>query len=239
MDVRAGRLDGIEFVADGRLARVMNVNFLRRALLSVGLVAAVWAGEPRNLSVLKQEIVNYVDSGEYAGDMKAAVAPALDYLNSRLARRLPGERLAVVLDIDETVLSNLPEMRENDFGYLPAKWDAWVARGEAPVIEPVVAFYKAARAAGLEVVFITGRKESDRPGTEKNLKAAGMGDYAGVWLKPNDAKITTQQFKTETRRKLQAEGRVIIANLGDQESDLAGGFAERTFKLPGPFYQTK
>jgi acid phosphatase len=102
-----------------------------------------------------------------------------------------------------------------------------------------LAFYKAARAADVEVVFITGRKESDRPGTEKNLKAAGMGDYAGLWLKPNDGKMTTEQFKTETRRRLQVEGRVIIANLGDQESDLAGGFAERTFKLPGPFYQTK
>jgi predicted secreted acid phosphatase len=156
-----------------------------------------------------------------------------------LARRLPDERLAVVLDIDETVLSNLPEMRANDFGYLPAAWDAWVARGEAPVIEPVLAFYRAARVAGVDVLFITGRKESDRPGTEKNLKGVGMGDYAGLWLKPNDVKMTTEQFKTETRRKLQAEGRVIIANLGDQESDLAGGFAERTFKLPGPFYQTK
>jgi hypothetical protein len=29
---------------------------------------------------------------------------------------------------------------------------------------------------------------------------------------------------------------VIIANLGDQFSDLAGGYAERTFKLPNPFY---
>ena len=27
-----------------------------------------------------------------------------------------------------------------------------------------------------------------------------------------------------------------IANLGDQESDLIGGHAERTFKLPNPFY---
>jgi acid phosphatase len=51
--------------------------------------------------------------------------------------------------------------------------------------------------------------------------------------------VTTEQFKTETRRKLQAEGRVIIANIGDQDSDLAGGSSERTFKVPGPFYQTK
>jgi len=29
---------------------------------------------------------------------------------------------------------------------------------------------------------------------------------------------------------------VIIANIGDQDSDLDGGFAERHFKVPNPFY---
>ena len=28
----------------------------------------------------------------------------------------------------------------------------------------------------------------------------------------------------------------IIANVGDQESDLTGGGADRSFKLPNPFY---
>ena len=28
-----------------------------------------------------------------------------------------------------------------------------------------------------------------------------------------------------------------IANVGDQPSDLAGGYAERTFLLPNPFYR--
>ena len=202
---------------------------------AVGLVAA----EPRNLSVLKQEIVAYVESGEYAADVEAVVAPAREFLAERVARKAAGERLAVVLDIYETALSNLPHMRSFDFGYVPTEWDAWVARAEAPALAPVLAFFQAARKAGVEVFFITGRKESDRPGTEKNLRAAGFGDYAGLVLKPNGAKVTTEQFKTETRRKLQAEGRVIIANIGDQDSDLAGGSSERTFKVPGPFYQTK
>ncbi len=204
-------------------------------LLAFGLRAA----EPRNLSVLKQEIVAYVDSGEYAADMKAAVAPAAEFLAERVAGKAAGERLAIILDIDETALTNLPHMRALDFGYVPPEWDAWVAKGEAPAIMPVLELFRAARRAGVEVIFITGRKESDRPGTEKNLRAAGFGDYEGLWLKPNGAKITTERFKTETRRKLQAEGRTIIANVGDQESDLAGGFAERKFKVPGPFYQTK
>jgi acid phosphatase len=43
-------------------------------------------------------------------------------------------------------------------------------------------------------------------------------------------------YKAAARARLAAEGRVIVANIGDQESDLAGGYAERTFKLPGPFY---
>ncbi|MBC7369399.1 MAG: HAD family acid phosphatase [Undibacterium sp.] len=205
----------------------------------MALFVAAGAAEPRNLSVLKQEIVAYVDSGEYEADVKAAVAPALEFLAERVARKATDERLAVVLDIDETALSNLPHMRAFDFGYVPPEWDAWVARGAAPAIAPVLAFFQAARRAGVAVIFITGRREKDRPGTEKNLHATGFGDYAALWLKPNGAKITTEKFKTETRRKLQAEGRVIIANVGDQESDLAGGFAERTFKVPGPFYQTQ
>ena len=34
----------------------------------------------------------------------------------------------------------------------------------------------------------------------------------------------------------QVLGYLIILNVGDQESDLTGGFADRTFKLPNPFY---
>ena len=37
--------------------------------------------------------------------------------------------------------------------------------------------------------------------------------------------------------KIAAMGYWIIENMGDQPSDLAGGYAERTFKLPNPFYR--
>jgi hypothetical protein len=57
---------------------------------------------------------------------------------------------------------------------------------------------------------------------------------ADLWYRPDSAQITTEQFKIETRNKIQAVGYVIIANVGDQKSDLAGGFAERAFKLPAP-----
>ena len=41
------------------------------------------------------------------------------------------------------------------------------------------------------------------------------------------------------RRRIAEQGYTILLSMGDQESDLAGGYAERTFKLPNPFYLTK
>ena len=38
-------------------------------------------------------------------------------------------------------------------------------------------------------------------------------------------------------RRSSSEGYTIVANIGDQPSDLDGGFAERTFLLPNPFYR--
>ena len=86
------------------------------------------------------------------------------------------------------------------------------------------------------MIFLTGRSERLREATEKNLKAVGCGDYFRLICKPNDSKDPNAGYKSAERARLEAEGCVIIANIGDQESDLAGGHAERTFKLPNPFY---
>lgn len=193
--------------------------------------------EPANLSALKEELRAYADDGRYAAGVARVAAEARAWIETRA--RSGDARLAVVLDIDETVLSNLDHMREWDFGYHPPTWDRWVAAADGTPIEPMREVFRAARAAGVAVFFLTGRKTSDGPGTVENLRATGMGDYVALHLKPNGYPGTTQAFKTETRRAITAEGWTIIANIGDQQSDLDGGFAERTFKLPNPFYLTK
>jgi hypothetical protein len=40
------------------------------------------------------------------------------------------------------------------------------------------------------------------------------------------------------RRTITRRGYRILANLGDQLSDLTGGYAERRYKLPNPMYFT-
>jgi predicted secreted acid phosphatase len=214
---------------------------LRVLLLVFSVVAAVGAPptsrEPANLDVLKHEISAYVDTGKYHEDVAAVAAEATAWLERRAAQG--GTRLTVVFDLDETLISNWSHMKQMGFAYVPAAWSAWVRSGSAPAIEPMREVYRTAGRLGLEVVFLTGRGETDRAGTEKNLRAIGCGDYAALLCQPDGSKEGTGKFKAATRARLEAEGRVIIANIGDQESDLTGGHAEKTFKLPNPFYVTK
>lgn len=46
----------------------------------------------------------------------------------------------------------------------------------------------------------------------------------------------TIQYKSGTRAYIESKGYKIVADIGDQFSDLLGGFAQRTFKMPNPNY---
>ena len=208
------------------------------ALIGVGCAAPALR-EPANLQPLKEELRAYVDSGRYLRQIAAVAAEAESWLQRRAGERRAGERLALVLDLDETLLWNWPQIAQNDFGYVPAAWQAWVDDAAAPAVEPVRAVYRTARRLGIDVVFITGRPERDRGATEKNLRAIDCGEFVALVCKPDGAKGTSADFKAAARGRFVREGWTIVANIGDQRSDLAGGFAERVFKLPNPFYLTE
>lgn len=210
--------------------------WLAGALLASMAGCATTSTEPLNLTIAKTAVVRYVDSGRYEHDLAVVAKQAQAHVEQRVAQRREGEKLAVVFDIDETILSNLPHMRAMDFGYVPDSWNAWVDRGEGPPIAPVVEVYRTARRLGVDVFFLTGRRQADLPGTLKNLAAIGCGDYRELILKPAGTKRTTGEFKAATRRRIIESGYAIIANIGDQQSDFEGGVAERSFKLPDPFY---
>ena len=203
-----------------------------------GMRAGAASVEPVNLSVQKRAILTYVNSGSYNREIAEIALRANKYLAKRISTGAKdGKKLAVVFDIDETTLTNLSHMIANDFGYVPAIWDQWVAEGRAHAIVPVQTVYDTAVRGKIDVFFITSRTESDRPGTEKNLREVGYDTWTAIHYKAEDDKRSSKAYKIATRKKLEAEGYVIVLNMGDQLSDLDGGHAERMFKLPNPFYQ--
>ena len=46
----------------------------------------------------------------------------------------------------------------------------------------------------------------------------------------------TIQYKSGTRAYIESQGYDIVADMGDQFSDLLGGYADKTFKMPNPNY---
>ena len=120
----------------------------------------------------------------------------------------------------------------------PCGWAAWDQLGRDPAIEPTRQVFQAARAANVTVFFITGRPEDQRAATERNLRKAGFGGYARLFMVPNGAHFASAaDFKAPKRAEIERLGYTIIANMGDQPSDLIGGHAEKRFLLPDPFYR--
>ncbi len=196
--------------------------------------------EPANLSLLKKEVEVYHDSGAYQKELAQAITNAQNFITSRAksnAQLAQPKKLAVVLDIDETSLSNYNHLVEHGFMATQDQWHKDVNAADAPAIQPMLSLYDNALGNSVTVFFVTGRKESARLATVKNLKQAGFHDWAALYLKPeNYNQSSVVPFKSQTRAAISKQGYTIIASIGDQESDLKGGYAEKTFKLPNPYY---
>jgi acid phosphatase len=156
----------------------------------------------------------------------------------RVARRSHEEKLALVLDIDETALSNYKEMADADYGYNSKAFDAWEDAAQDTAIPGTLRLYREAQRQGVSVFFITGRSEAHRAATEQNLKSQGYADWQRLILRsPAQSAESTIAFKSGARQAIVDAGYRIVLNVGDQFSDLKGiPRAELSVKLPNPFY---
>jgi acid phosphatase len=193
------------------------------------------------VNALKSELRQYYacscTCGCYAKDMDIEADRAIAFLEARAHRR-DNEKLALVLDIDETTLSNWEEMSGANFEYDSKAFNAWVESAQAPAIQGTLRIYIAAQRLGVRVFFLTGRPEAQRASTESNLRLQGFSTWQQLILrKPEQAKMTALAYKSGERAKIAAAGYRIILNVGDQWSDLRGEpEAELSVKYPDPFY---
>ena len=192
--------------------------------------------EPMNLGILQDSVRSYIKSGAYERGLAEVADSAKSFIESRYRTvRKP----AIVLDIDETALSNIQFEYLYSFGYSPSLWNEWVKEAAATAIKPTLELARWAAQRHVAIFFITGRaqlsKDPAADPTVINLKKAGYPNWARIYFK-NSRTISTSAFKTSARKEIESEGYTIVANIGDQYSDLVGGYAEGKFKLPDPMY---
>lgn len=145
-------------------------------------------------------------------DVAAVAGPAADHLDDRLPDT--SARTAIVLDIDNTSLQT---------AYRPGL--------TSPATPGILELARQAAADGAAVFFVTARPQVLGWQSEANLRGAGY-PFTGIYLRPWFNTQSDQALKTAARTAIENRGYTIVANLGNSASDLAGGHAERTFKLP-------
>jgi predicted secreted acid phosphatase len=153
---------------------------------------------------------------QWMADVSTALAPAQSYLAQRVASAAPGAKLAIVLDLDNTALESY---------FHPTTYPT-------PATPQVLALARYASAHGVSVFAVTARPDIIDEVTEYNLDAVGY-RVAGIYSRnPLQLFESYQAFKTGARKEITNDGYDIVANIGNNTSDLAGGYADTTYKLP-------
>ena len=194
-------------------------------------------------------LTNPDPDGNYADEVHRIEAKTKSYLATAVHK---GKKPALVFDVDDTTLNTYNYEVYSSFAYNPSTNAEFVNQGLFPEVYGMPALVNWAKAKGYTVFFLTGRPTTQRDGTVANLKKVGYRvptDVAHLYLKPTAADpkpdylpcatisaCTTTQYKSSTRAHIESLGYHIVADFGDQYSDLNGGYAGKTVKLPNPMY---
>ncbi|MEU9367453.1 HAD family acid phosphatase [Streptomyces avermitilis] len=191
---------------------------------------------------------------QYAKDLARLESGAKRYIDKAAHKaKRHGDKPAVVFDIDDTLLLSLDYEKKTNYTYNSATWADYVAKADRPAVFGTPELVAYAKSKGVEVFYNSGLKESQRVSAVANLKKVGADinlDADHMFLKDaanppsylSDCataaawNCTTVQYKSGTRKHIEALGYDIVANFGDQYSDLEGGYADKTFKVPNPTY---
>ena len=184
---------------------------LRAVVTAVSASALVALATPADAATSSTD----VDYATWQQDCQTVMDQALPYLKQRIAAAQPGQKQAIVFDIDNTTL-------ETDFGF----------HFPQPANKPVLNVAQYAQEHGVSLFFVTARPGIIYAPTEWNLEHDGY-DVSGLYVRGFfDLFKDVAAYKTAQRVDIENKGYDIIANIGNSATDLSGGHADKTFKLP-------
>jgi hypothetical protein len=200
--------------------------------------------------------------GNYAKEARSVAAAGKRWLAQ--PHHVRGTK-AIVLDVDDTTLLTWAYELASNWAFNPTTNGQFVTDQRFPAVFGMVELARAAEREGYAIFYLTGRGAAQEAATLGNLTADGIGEDAGypkpttlrngedgLFTKPaiadypdylraacagdNNGSCTTVHYKSATRAHIESLGYDLVANFGDQFSDLEGGHADRVFKLPNPNY---
>ncbi|MGE8468131.1 MAG: 5'-nucleotidase, lipoprotein e(P4) family [Pseudomonas putida] len=188
----------------------------------------------------------------------ALADPTWDAL-AQAPRALQGLPPALIIDIDETLLDNVPLNARailKDRPYAYEAWYQWVDRAKAPALPGAVDFLQTAAQRGITPYYLTNREPGQEQATLENLRRAGFPIDSSAQILTAGTAIGGCQAsgsdKTCRRHWVGTQARVLMqlgdsfgdfmANTGSQQAQLDAArpyfawLGERWFLLPNPTY---
>lgn len=207
--------------------------FLILALSIVLFFACEKNEKPINLSIAKEEVKQYYESGKFDKELNKVIEDA----KKEFAKAEFKSNSVVVFDVDETALDNYGLAEEMGFGYVYEMNKKWNAELKAPAIEQVKTLYDFLLSKGTKIIFLTGRNFKEYEATYQNLKNAGYTKFDTLITQIGDeTKMKTKDFKSSKRVWLTKHGYDIVGTVGDQWSDLEGEYHGIQIKIPNYLY---
>lgn len=143
---------------------------------------------------------------------------ALPQLNTDFAQLPP----AIILDLDETVISNGPfdsYLVRHHETYDPAAWRDWVTCAEAEALPGVIEFLQECHARGIHIFYVTNRLAEEEADTRRNLHTIGAPlpkDYDCMLMRNEQENWPSDK---SSRRELIAQSHRVIMLFGDDFND--------------------
>lgn len=193
-------------------------------------------------------IVALRQSGGYTADINGTVSRARTYLDSWLDRTCGKKasvakvrkcKAMVVSDMDDTLVSWYQYYADPAVNWTenPPVQDQIMQACGTPAIQPSVNLLRRAKARGVAIVVISGRKQAQAPYTASCLETIGVTGVRQIILRsPQAEALTAAVYKSRARAGLEKKGWKIALSLGDQVSDMSLGHADAGFLLPNPMY---
>jgi len=166
---------------------------------------------------------------QQAAEYRALCYQAFNIARLRLDEALTqthAKPLAIITDIDETVLDNSPyDVKRSLIGkdYEQKSWEEWTALATADTVPGARSFLKYAASKGVRVFYLTNRAEAERKGTLANLVQLDFPDAVTEQLI-----LKGTISSKESRRQTIAEKYEIVMLMGDNLGDFSNLFDKKT-----------
>ena len=134
--------------------------------------------------------------------------------------------VAIITDIDETVLDNSPNTVKQVMAgkdYEPESWYNWTSKAQCDTIPGAASFLKYAASKSISIFYISNREGRELEGTLTNLQKFGLpnADKEHVLLKQSGS-------EKESRRLNVTQNYEVILLIGDNLSDFSQAFDKQT-----------